>query len=65
MQERVAAATNRRRFEDFAADEGARLGDSRGYWGSALMWYGYAIEAIYIVLGTALIPIIVGVLIYQ
>jgi hypothetical protein len=29
------------------------------------MWYGYAIEAIYIVLGTALMPIILGVLIYQ
>jgi hypothetical protein len=30
-----------------------------------MMWYGYAIEAIYIVLGTALIPIMLGVLIYQ
>jgi len=45
--------------------KGPRLKDGRGYSGSALMWYGYAIEAIYIVLGTALIPIFLGVLIYQ
>ena len=28
-------------------------------------WYGYAIEAIYIVLGIALIATVVGILIYQ
>ena len=29
------------------------------------MWFGYTIEAIYIVLGTALIPIILAMLIYH
>jgi hypothetical protein len=29
------------------------------------MWYGYTIEAIYVVLGTALIPIILAMLIYH
>jgi hypothetical protein len=29
------------------------------------MWYGYAIEAVCVVLETALIPIIAAVLIYQ
>jgi hypothetical protein len=29
------------------------------------MWYGYAIEAIYTVLGTVLILIVVGILIYH
>jgi hypothetical protein len=29
------------------------------------MWYGYAFEAIYIVLGTALFAAVLGILIYQ
>jgi hypothetical protein len=29
------------------------------------MWYGYTIEAIYVVFGTALIPIIIAILIYH
>jgi hypothetical protein len=29
------------------------------------MWYGYAFEAIYIVLGTVLTAIILGILIYH
>jgi hypothetical protein len=29
------------------------------------MWYGYAIEAIYIVIGTALIAIVAGILVYH
>jgi hypothetical protein len=29
------------------------------------MWYGYVFEAIYVVLGTALIPTILGMLIYH
>jgi hypothetical protein len=29
------------------------------------MWYGYAFEAIYIVLGTALTAAVVGILIYH
>jgi len=29
------------------------------------MWYGYAIEATYVVMGTALIPIVLGILIYH
>jgi hypothetical protein len=29
------------------------------------MWYGYTIEAIYVALGTVLIPTVLGMLIYQ
>ena len=29
------------------------------------MWYGYAMEAIYTIIGTVLIAIVVGILIYQ
>ena len=29
------------------------------------MWYGYAFEAIYIVLGTVLTAIVLGILIYH
>jgi hypothetical protein len=29
------------------------------------MWYGYAIEAIYAVVGTVLIAIVAGILIYH
>jgi hypothetical protein len=29
------------------------------------MWYGYALEAIYIVLGTVLIATVLGLLIYH
>ncbi len=29
------------------------------------MWYGYAFEAIYIVLGTVLIATVLGILIYH
>ena len=36
----------------------------RGYVDAILMWYGYTIEAIYIVLGTVLIPVVLGMLIY-
>ena len=31
----------------------------------SLMWYGYAFEAIYIVLGTALFATVLGILIYH
>ena len=37
----------------------------RGYVGAVLMWYGYAIEAIYAVLGTVLIATVTGILIYH
>jgi hypothetical protein len=30
-----------------------------------MMWYGYAFEAIYIVLGTALFATVLGILVYQ
>jgi hypothetical protein len=33
--------------------------------GAVVTWYGYAFEAIYIVLGTALAAIVLGILIYQ
>jgi hypothetical protein len=33
--------------------------------GAVLMWYGYAFEAIYIVLGTVLTVTVVGKLIYH
>jgi hypothetical protein len=33
--------------------------------GAVPMWYGYAIEAIYTILGTVLIAIVLGILIYQ
>ena len=29
------------------------------------MWYGYAIEAIYIMIGTVLIATVVGILVYH
>jgi hypothetical protein len=29
------------------------------------MWYGYAFEAIYVVLGTALLATVLGILIYH
>jgi hypothetical protein len=29
------------------------------------MWYGYAIEAIYIVLETALVAVVAGILVYH
>jgi hypothetical protein len=29
------------------------------------MWYGYAMEAIYTVLGTVLIAVVTGMLVYQ
>jgi hypothetical protein len=29
------------------------------------MWYGYAFEAIYVVLGTVLIAVVAGILVYQ
>jgi hypothetical protein len=29
------------------------------------MWYGYAMEAIYTILGTVLVVVIVGILVYQ
>jgi hypothetical protein len=37
----------------------------RGYGGAVLMWYGYATEAIYIVIGTVLIASVFGILVYQ
>jgi len=37
----------------------------RGYVGAVLMWYGYAIEATYIMIGTVLIGTVVGILIYH
>jgi len=37
----------------------------RGYAGAISMWYGYAIEAIYIVIGTVLTATVVGMLIYH
>jgi hypothetical protein len=30
-----------------------------------VMWYGYAMEAIYTVLGTVLIGVVTGILVYQ
>jgi hypothetical protein len=33
--------------------------------GEPAMWYGYAIESIYTVLGTVLIAVVVGILVYQ
>ena len=30
-----------------------------------LMWYGYAFEAVYVVLGTVLIPTVLGILVYH
>jgi hypothetical protein len=33
--------------------------------GGPAMWYGYAIESIYTVLGTVLVVIVVGILVYQ
>jgi hypothetical protein len=33
--------------------------------GEAAAWYGYAFEAIYIVLGTALAATVLGILIYH
>jgi hypothetical protein len=29
------------------------------------MWYGYAMEAIYTIVGTVLVVVIVGILVYQ
>jgi hypothetical protein len=29
------------------------------------MWYGYTFEAIYVVLGTVLVPTVLGILIYH
>jgi hypothetical protein len=29
------------------------------------MWYGYAMEAVYTVLGTVLVLVVVGILVYQ
>jgi hypothetical protein len=36
-----------------------------GYVGGVLMWYGYAIEAIYIMMGVVLIATVDGILIYN
>jgi hypothetical protein len=29
------------------------------------MWYGYAFEAVYVALGTVLIPTVLGILVYH
>jgi len=44
--------------------EPVRIRD-RGYVWALLMWYGYAFEAIYIVLGTVLTATVLGILIYH
>jgi hypothetical protein len=46
-----------RGLEDSAGNEGAL-----SMW---TMWYGYAIEAIYTVLGTVLVASVIGILIYH
>jgi hypothetical protein len=41
------------------------LKDSPGNEGASSMWYGYAMEAIYTVLGTVLAATVLGILIYH
>jgi len=50
---------------EFGAREGPRLKQGRGDVCAVLMWYGYAFEAIYIVLGAVLIAAVLGILIYH
>jgi hypothetical protein len=47
------------------AREGLSVKYGRGYAGAVPMWYGYAFEAIYIVLGIVLIATVLGILIYH
>ena len=45
--------------------EPVKLHDVSTYIGVVLMWYGYAFEAIYVALGTLLVPAVLGILIYH
>jgi hypothetical protein len=56
---RGTACANRRRAKG-EADVGALLADA-----IVPMWYGYAFEAIHVVLGTALTATVLGILIYH
>jgi hypothetical protein len=48
----------------FGAIKVSELENSPGDVGAVPMWYGYAIEAIYVVIGTMLIPVVLGMLFY-